>query len=228
MDRRDNRPPLLSDCLGIQSGLIDHRVERPQQQLAVIVQHDIGRLEVSVDDARLVPRFERFSDLLGNQLRLQLGALDLVQGEVDDLLGDILQFLLQLLDADARADGLLEQPFDPASDRAHRRADLAQQRRVGRQRRVGAVEHVQQPFGVFTRTVVERERDGVLFRSDLEQVTDDVRSDRDPMWIGSKIFFSSDRERRLWGWTLAVVGAIYSTLGLAGTLAGALSQDLPW
>jgi hypothetical protein len=34
--------------------------------------------------------------------------------------------------------------------------------------------------------------------------------------------FSSDRERRLWAWTLAVVVAIYSTLGLAATLAGAL------
>lgn len=31
--------------------------------------------------------------------------------------------------------------------------------------------------------------------------------------------FSSDRERRLWIWTLAVVVAIYSTLGLASTLA---------
>ena len=35
-------------------------------------------------------------------------------------------------------------------------------------------------------------------------------------------FFSSDRERRLWLWTLAVVIAIYSTLGLAGQLAGVL------
>lgn len=34
--------------------------------------------------------------------------------------------------------------------------------------------------------------------------------------------FASDRERRLWIWALAVVIAIYSTLGLAGTLAGAL------
>ena len=31
--------------------------------------------------------------------------------------------------------------------------------------------------------------------------------------------FSSDRERRLWAWTLIVVVAIYSTLGLARTLA---------
>ncbi len=34
--------------------------------------------------------------------------------------------------------------------------------------------------------------------------------------------FSSDRERRLWLWTLAVVVAIYSTLGLAPKLAGLL------
>lgn len=34
--------------------------------------------------------------------------------------------------------------------------------------------------------------------------------------------FSSVRERRLWAWTLAVVVAIFSTLGLAWTLAGAL------
>ena len=34
--------------------------------------------------------------------------------------------------------------------------------------------------------------------------------------------FSSDRERRLWIWTLAVVVAIYSTLGLASTLAEVL------
>ena len=40
-------------------------------------------------------------------------------------------------------------------------------------------------------------------------------------------FFSSDRERRLWCWTLAVVVAIYSTLGLASTLADVLrSQGL--
>jgi len=31
--------------------------------------------------------------------------------------------------------------------------------------------------------------------------------------------FSSERERRLWLWTIAVVVAIYSTLGLASTLA---------
>ena len=34
--------------------------------------------------------------------------------------------------------------------------------------------------------------------------------------------FSSRRERRLWLWTLAVVVAIYSTLGLTGTLAESL------
>lgn len=34
--------------------------------------------------------------------------------------------------------------------------------------------------------------------------------------------FSSNRERRLWAWTLAVVVAIYSTLGLARSLADAL------
>lgn len=36
--------------------------------------------------------------------------------------------------------------------------------------------------------------------------------------------FTSDRERRLWTWTLAVVVAIYSTLGLARTLAGVLRE----
>ncbi len=34
--------------------------------------------------------------------------------------------------------------------------------------------------------------------------------------------FSSDRERRLWIWTLVVVVGIYATLGLAQTLAGVL------
>lgn len=39
--------------------------------------------------------------------------------------------------------------------------------------------------------------------------------------------FSSERERRLWLWVLAVVVAIYSTLGLAGTLVGLLrDRDL--
>ncbi|MCP4423975.1 MAG: VanZ family protein [Chloroflexi bacterium] len=37
-----------------------------------------------------------------------------------------------------------------------------------------------------------------------------------------KPLFTSVRERRLWLWTLAVVAAIYSTLGLASRLAGAL------
>ena len=37
-------------------------------------------------------------------------------------------------------------------------------------------------------------------------------------------FFSSRRERRLWLWTLAVVVAIYSTLGLTGMLAGFLRE----
>ena len=37
--------------------------------------------------------------------------------------------------------------------------------------------------------------------------------------------FSSDRERRLWLWTLAVVVAIYSTLGLARTLADFLNDS---
>lgn len=39
--------------------------------------------------------------------------------------------------------------------------------------------------------------------------------------------FSSSRERRLWLWVLAVVAAIYSTLGLAGTLVDVLrARDL--
>ena len=39
--------------------------------------------------------------------------------------------------------------------------------------------------------------------------------------------FTSDRERRLWLWTLAVLVAIYSSLGLAGALVGALrDRDL--
>ena len=49
----------------------------------------------------------------------------------------------------------------------------------------------------------------------------------------TRSFFSSRRERRLWAWTLAVVVAIYSTLGLARTLAGELRDrglisDLTW
>lgn len=37
--------------------------------------------------------------------------------------------------------------------------------------------------------------------------------------------FTSSRERRLWLWSLAVVAAIYSTLGLAGTLAARLREN---
>lgn len=37
--------------------------------------------------------------------------------------------------------------------------------------------------------------------------------------------FTSDRERRYWIWTLVVVVTIYSTLGLAGTLAGLLGES---
>ncbi|MBT8461962.1 MAG: VanZ family protein [Gemmatimonadetes bacterium] len=37
--------------------------------------------------------------------------------------------------------------------------------------------------------------------------------------------FTSDRERRLWFWTLAVVLAIYATLGLTPKLAGALRDS---
>lgn len=36
--------------------------------------------------------------------------------------------------------------------------------------------------------------------------------------------FSSDRERRLWLWTLVVVTAIYASLGLTQDLAGALRE----
>ena len=45
-------------------------------------------------------------------------------------------------------------------------------------------------------------------------------SDRQPSSL-----FASDRERRLWAWTLAVVVAIYSTLGLARALADALGDS---
>ena len=40
--------------------------------------------------------------------------------------------------------------------------------------------------------------------------------------MNSPSLFASARERRLWAWTLAVVVAIFSTLGLARTLAGIL------
>ncbi len=36
--------------------------------------------------------------------------------------------------------------------------------------------------------------------------------------------FRTNRERRLWGWALAVLIAIYSTVGLAGTLASTLAE----
>ena len=42
--------------------------------------------------------------------------------------------------------------------------------------------------------------------------------------LTSMPLFSSDRERRLWLWTLAVMVAIYSTLGPARTLADALRE----
>ena len=38
------------------------------------------------------------------------------------------------------------------------------------------------------------------------------------------VHFSSDRERRLWFWALAVVVAIYAALGLAGSLASQLRE----
>ncbi len=41
------------------------------------------------------------------------------------------------------------------------------------------------------------------------------------MWV-LFMFFSSIRERRLWGWTTAVLIAIFSSLGLAQTAAGFL------
>ncbi|MCQ3803734.1 MAG: hypothetical protein OXC98_10245 [bacterium] len=37
--------------------------------------------------------------------------------------------------------------------------------------------------------------------------------------------FVSHRERRLWFWTLTIVVAIFSTLGLAGALAEQLSES---
>ena len=37
--------------------------------------------------------------------------------------------------------------------------------------------------------------------------------------------FTSNRERRLWFWTLVVVVTIYATLGLTGTLAGLLRES---
>lgn len=43
-----------------------------------------------------------------------------------------------------------------------------------------------------------------------------------PAIVTSMSCFTSDRERRLWFWALAVVVAIYSTVGLAGKLAEVL------
>ena len=43
--------------------------------------------------------------------------------------------------------------------------------------------------------------------------------------VTSMSLFASKRERRLWLWTLAVLVAIYSTLGLARTLAGILREE---
>jgi len=40
--------------------------------------------------------------------------------------------------------------------------------------------------------------------------------------IAAMSLFSSKREKRLWLWALAAVIALYSTLGLAGALAGRL------
>ena len=37
--------------------------------------------------------------------------------------------------------------------------------------------------------------------------------------------FTSTRERRLWLWSLAVVAAVYSTLGVAGSLAARLREE---
>lgn len=50
----------------------------------------------------------------------------------------------------------------------------------------------------------------------LEATTASARTD---VMLPSSLF-ASKRERRLWAWTLAVVATIYSTLGLARTLAG--------
>ena len=40
-----------------------------------------------------------------------------------------------------------------------------------------------------------------------------------------RTMFTSHRERRLWLWTMVVVVTIYSTLGLAGVLAGELGES---
>lgn len=44
-------------------------------------------------------------------------------------------------------------------------------------------------------------------------------------YMSRSSLFSSPRERRLWAWTAVVVAAIYSTLGLARTLADQLGND---
>ena len=41
----------------------------------------------------------------------------------------------------------------------------------------------------------------------------------------SSLAFTSNREQRFWDWTLVVVAAIYSTLGLARTLAPVLGES---
>jgi len=43
--------------------------------------------------------------------------------------------------------------------------------------------------------------------------------------MSQQSFFTSDREKRLWFFTLTIVVAIYSTLGLARTLAGILRDN---
>lgn len=52
------------------------------------------------------------------------------------------------------------------------------------------------------------------------------RCDREPIIVNPMARFTSTRERRLWGWTLAVLVAVYSTVGLAGTLAQALRDEV--
>lgn len=42
----------------------------------------------------------------------------------------------------------------------------------------------------------------------------------------SQSWFTSNRERRLWGYTLAVLVAIYSTLFLASSAVGLVQEEL--
>lgn len=49
--------------------------------------------------------------------------------------------------------------------------------------------------------------------------TDPDASRTDQQLDSQALFFASQRERRLWTWTFVVVAGIYSTLGLAATLA---------